>query len=339
MDVELERVTYRFRQPITTAYGTLTEREVLVLRLRDEDGNLGLGEAAPLEPYDGVPLEATRDALLPALAELQAGASEGEAAWAVDTGLRQADAALDVALSDLGARADGRPGIELDERAREVPVNATIAATDRAGAAREAAGAAERGFRTVKLKVGVGDDAGRVAAVRAAIGPDVRLRLDANGAWTVDQAVAALRSLAASGIELCEEPVRGISALAEVRRLLDGEVAIAMDESGATDEAVVSGACEYVCLKIAACGGVSRLVDLANRARAHGSEVYVASTYDGPIGIAAGLHAAATLGPDIPACGLATLSLFEGIDDPFPVRDGRIEVPRGPGLGITWPVE
>ena len=338
MDVELERVTYRFRQPIATAYGTLTERAVLVLRLRDEDGNAGLGEAAPLEPYDGVSLEATRDALLPALAELQAGAGKHEAAWAGETGLPQADAALDVALSDLGARADGRAGIELEERAREVPVNATIAATDRAAAAREAAAAAEHGFGTVKLKVGVGDDTGRVAAVRAAIGPDVRIRLDANGAWTIDQAVVALRSLAASRIELCEEPVHGIAALAEVRGRLDGEVAIAMDESGGNDEAVASGACDYVCLKVAASGGVTRLVDLANRARAHGSQPYVASTYDGPIGIAAGLHAAAALGPDIPACGLATLPLFENVDDPFPARDGRIEVPRGPGLGVTWPV-
>jgi L-alanine-DL-glutamate epimerase-like enolase superfamily enzyme len=93
-----------------------------------------------------------------------------------------------------------------------------------------------------------------------------------------------------------------------------------------------------VCLKVAASGGVTRLVDLANRARAHGSQPYVASTYDGPIGIAAGLHAAAALGPDIPACGLATLPLFENVGDPFPARDGRIEVPRGPGLGVTWPV-
>src|SRR5205085_10107081 len=102
--------------------------------------------------------------------------------------------------------------------------------------------------------------------------------------------------------------------------------------------AVDSGAADCVCLKVAACGGVTRLWDAAGRARAAGSEVYVASTYDGPIGIAAGVHAAAALGPDIPACGLATLSLFEGIEDPFPVREGRIEVPRGPGLGISWPV-
>jgi L-alanine-DL-glutamate epimerase-like enolase superfamily enzyme len=93
-----------------------------------------------------------------------------------------------------------------------------------------------------------------------------------------------------------------------------------------------------VCLKIVGCGGITRLWAAAERARAAGSEVYVASTYDGPVGIAAGLHAAAALGPDLPACGLATLALFDGIDDPFPARDGRIAVPPGPGLGISWPV-
>ena len=322
MDVELERVTYRFRHPIATAYGTLTEREVLVLRLRDEDGNEGLGEAAPLTAYDGVTL------------------AQAERAIRAGGGPPQGAAALDIAEADLGSRIAGRP-IAAARTARPtgaIPVNAAIGATDRAGAAREAAGAVEAGFGTVKLTVGVGDDAGRVAAVRAAVGPDVAIRIDANGAWDVDQAVAALRSLAPAGIELCEEPVHGVAALAAVREQLGGEVAIAMDETVAEDGGLESGACDYVCLKVAACGGVTGVWDAADRARAAGSEVYVASTYDGPIGIAAGLHAAAALGPDIPACGLATFSLFDGVDDPFPVRDGRIEVPRGPGLGITWPL-
>jgi o-succinylbenzoate synthase len=322
MDVELERVTYRFRQPIATAYGTLTERDVLVLRLRDDAGNEGLGEAAPLPVYDGVTLE------------------EAEHAIRSGSGPPQGIAALDIAEADLSARIAGRPiaAAETGEPASSIPVNATIGATDRAGAAREAAGAVEAGFGTVKLKVGVGDDAGRVAAVRAAVGPDVAIRIDANGAWDVDQAVAALRSLAPAGIELCEEPVHGVAALAAVRERLSGEVAIAMDETVAEEGGAESGACDYVCLKVAACGGVTRVWEAADRARAAGSSVYVASTYDGPIGIAAGLHAAAALGPDVAACGLATLSLFDGVRDPFPVRDGRIEVPRGPGLGITWPV-
>ena len=326
MDFELEPVTYRFRQPIATAYGTLTERDVLVLRLRDGDGNEGLGEAAPLEAYDGVTLEDAEAAIRAELADGPTRATTG--------------AALDIASIDLRSRIEGRPIAELqtERPSMSIPVNATIAATDRAGAAREAAAAAEAGFETVKLKVGVGDDAGRVAAVRAAVGPDVAIRIDANGAWDVAQAIAALRSLAPAGIELCEEPVHGVAALADVREQLDGEISIAMDETAREPNAIASGACDYVCLKIARCGGITRLWAAADAARSAGSQVYVASTYDGPIGIAAGLHAAAALGPDIPACGLATLPLFENVDDPFPARDGRIDVPRGPGLGITWAV-
>ena len=99
-----------------------------------------------------------------------------------------------------------------------MPVNATIGADDRAGAA--AAAAARRratGFRCVKVKVGIGDDAGRLAAVRAAVGPDVGIRVDANGAWgTPEEALANLRALAPVGLELCEEPVHGVEALRAV---------------------------------------------------------------------------------------------------------------------------
>ena len=93
----------------------------------------------------------------------------------------------------------------------QVEVNATIAAADRAGAATEAVAAREAGFRTIKLKAAVGDDAGRIAAVRAVAGPDMQIRLDANGAWSVPEAQAALRALAPAGVELCEEPVHGLA--------------------------------------------------------------------------------------------------------------------------------
>ena len=342
MTSELERCSYRFREPITTAYGTLRERELLVLRLRDEHGNEGVGEAAPLAPYDGVTLERAERDLRAAIARLAVAEHRGTAAAADDAApTPQASAALEIASLDLAARLKRRPIATFgpDRAATHIPVNASIAAIDRAGAARAAAAAVRAGFRTIKLKVGVGDDAGRVAAVRAAIGQSVAIRLDANGAWTVEQAVPALRSLAPAGIECCEEPVHGVAGLAAVREALGGEVAIAMDESGAEPGAVESGACDLVCLKVAARGGVRRVWEAAQQARDAGSGVYLASTYDGPVGIAAGLHAAAALGPDIPACGLATLGLFEDAPDPFPVRDGRIEVPRGPGLGVSWPVE
>jgi L-alanine-DL-glutamate epimerase-like enolase superfamily enzyme len=310
MKLEIERVTYRFREPVQTAFGTLAERSVLVVRAGD-----GVGEAAPLEPYDGVSLDDAQRAL------------EGR-----DEMVPQAAAALDIAAWDARGRASGEPvAALLGDPLEAVPVNATIVPTDRAGASRAAAEAVAAGFRCLKLKVGVGDDAGRLAAVRAAVGPDVALRIDANGAWSVDEAIAALRSLAPVGIELCEEPVHGVEALRAVRAAVD--VPVAMDETAREPGALASGAADAVCLKVSAQGGIRPLLEAARSARAAGSDVYLASTFDGPVGIAAALHAGAALRVTR-SCGLATLGLFADVEDPFPPRDGAIAVPGGPGLGL-----
>lgn len=331
IDVALEHVAYRFRRPVATAYGELAERELLRLALLQGGEAVGIGEAAPLAPYDGVTLDAVREALSPVLA----GLPDDCAQWP-DVGLAQAAAGLDTAWLDARARAAGTSvaSLHVTDPAASVPVNATVPDADRAGAARAARAAVDAGFRCVKLKVGIGDDAGRIAAVRAVVGPDVAIRIDANGAWDVAEALAALRAFAPARIELCEEPVHGAEALAEVREQLDGAVPIAMDETARDPGAVGSGACDFVCLKIAACGGITGLWDAARSARAAGSRVYVASTYDGPVGIAAGLQAAAALG-ELPSCGLATLALFADVENPFPVREGRIAMPSTPGLGIT----
>ena len=96
-------------------------------------------------------------------------------------------------------------------------VNAFVDATDSASASRAAASAAAAGLRCVKVKVGVGDDAGRLGAVRDAVGPRVAIRVDANGAWSPEDAVGALRALSPVGLELCEEPTPGVSGIRAVR--------------------------------------------------------------------------------------------------------------------------
>jgi L-alanine-DL-glutamate epimerase-like enolase superfamily enzyme len=323
-------VRYALRTPLVTAWGTLAEREVLRVELTFGPGDAGVGEAAPLEPYDGVSMDAVR-AALDAYAEVvrdfwpDARHEDLLAACAAERDVPQALAAIDLALWDRAGRRAGRPVAALlaDAPAAAVPVNATIGAEDRAGAAAQAAAAAAAGFGCVKVKVGVGDDAGRVAAVRAAIGPAVAIRVDANGAWsTPAEAIANLRVLAPAGIEYAEEPCHGVDALRAVRDA--GVVPVAMDETGAAG----AGATDAVCLKVARSGGITGLLRDAAAARAAGSAVYVASSFDGPVGIAAGLHAAAALGP-LPWCGLATLSAFEGF---APVRGGAMAVPPGPGL-------
>ncbi len=145
-----------------------------------------------------------------------------------------------------------------------------------------------------------------------------------------------LRVLQPVGIELCEEPASGLPANARVAG--GSSVAIALDESTRDPAALQRRACRAVCLKIAGCGGISGLLATARRARATGYEVYLASTLDGPLGIAAALHAAVALTPDRPS-GLATLGLFEGRVDPLAPRQGALWAPAGPGLGdglVPW---
>ena len=340
MKLKLERRTLKLASELQTSYGPVHRRDLIIASLTDDDGSTGFGEAAPLQAYDGVGTEQVLAALESYAPVLEQGA--GMTGIALLEACRQqhdlpaALAAIDMALWDLAGRRAGQPIAELltDEPARSVPVNATLSAVDRAQAADQAMRAVDAGFTCVKVKVGIGDDAGRVAAVRAGAGPEASLRLDANGAWGVDEAVRAIDALAPAGLELVEEPTHGLREVRAVRERV--AVRIAIDETAAEPGALAAGVADAVCLKISRCGGIGGLVAAAALVRSTGAEVYVASTLDGPLGVAAGLQAAAALasrGP-VPHCGLATLGMFSGIDDPLPVRAGEMALPAGPGLGV-----
>jgi L-alanine-DL-glutamate epimerase-like enolase superfamily enzyme len=325
---------------LKAAWGCLSERELLHVRLDFGDGDYGEGEAAPIEAYDGVSLAAVRSALdaygaVLARASSRSTHAELLAACAAERPLPHALAAIDLALWDRAGRRTGFPVAQLIAAGavRSVAVNATLRDVDRASAASAAAAAAAAGFRCVKVKVGIGDDAARVAAVRAAAGDAMAIRVDANGAWEgVDEAIANLRVLAPAGIELCEEPVHGVDAMRAVRAR--SPVPVAMDETGVERGAPGAGAADAVCLKIGRCGGISGVLRDARIARAASTKVYVASNFDGPWGIAAGLHAAAGLRASGPVayCGLATLSAFEELDGVLPPVEGAVAVPSGAGL-------
>jgi L-alanine-DL-glutamate epimerase-like enolase superfamily enzyme len=344
MQLSVRRDVLSLARPLQSAYGVVKQREILSVSLTDADGVSGYGEAAPLQAYDGVSVERVARALAaytPVLADSEGmnGAHLIDACRGVDD-VPAALAAIDLALWDRAGRRAGKPVAALltDGPAPAVAVNATLSALDRAGAARQAAQAVAEGFSCLKVKVGIGDDAGRVAAVRAAAGPQTALRLDANGAWSVEEAVRAIETLSPAGLELVEEPTHGLGAVREVRERV--AVRVAIDETAAEHGALSAGVADAVCLKISRCGGISGLIAAATLVRASGAEVYLASTLDGPLGVAAALHAAAALaprgvgGPPIPPCGLATLALFEDFADPLPARDGSIALPMGGGLGV-----
>ncbi|TDC63289.1 O-succinylbenzoate synthase [Actinomadura sp. GC306] len=212
-----------------------------------------------------------------------------------------------------------------------VPVNVTIPAV---GPERAHAMTKESGCRTAKVKVAErgqsdADDLARVEAVRDAIGPHGRVRVDVNGAWDVDRAARMIRSLDRWELEYVEQPCATLEELALVRRRVD--VPIAADESirRAEDPLKVraAGAADVAVLKVQPLGGVAAALRVAE---ACGLPVVVSSAVETSVGLAAGVALAAAL-PELPfACGLGTLSLLRGdvVDDPLVPVAGDVPVRR-----------
>ncbi len=330
----VERRLLRYHSPIVTAHGTLEDRWTVLLTLVDEDGNVGMGEASPLAGFTSDTVEAAESALL------------GWAADETDDGDPPASvtarAAIDSALLDLAARIAGTTVHRLlaPESPDRLAVSALATGGSPAAIATSAAAAVAAGHATVKVKVGthgIHDDVDRVSAVRSRIGPDVRLRLDANGAWGVGEALRHLDRLAAFDIEFVEEPVAGLDDLAEVR--LSSPIPTAVDESARTvddvSRAVEMGAADLVVLKPSAIGGPLEAARAATMVRSAGLDVVVTSLMEGSVGIRAAAHLASAIGALDPAPGLATASLLAvDVATPFLPVNGQLDLDLGPGSAI-----
>lgn len=218
-----------------------------------------------------------------------------------------------------------------------IPVNATVPAVP----AGDVAGVLARfdGATTAKVKVAergqrVEDDLDRVAAVRDVMGPAGRIRVDANGGWSVREATDALSRLAAYGLEYAEQPCAEVSELRELRLSLARhgiDVLVAADESirKAEDPVRVAReeAADLVVVKVAPLGGVSRALEVVAEC---GLPAVVSSALDTSVGMAAGAALAAAL-PELPfACGLGTVALLEGdvTRTPLLPRAGALAVGR-----------
>ncbi|MGH3905293.1 MAG: o-succinylbenzoate synthase [Pseudonocardiaceae bacterium] len=218
-----------------------------------------------------------------------------------------------------------------------IPINCTVPAV---GPERAHDITARSGCRTAKVKVAdhpesLSEDLARLEAVRDALGPDGAIRVDANGVWDIDTAVAHIRRLdkAAGGLEYVEQPCRTIEELAAVRRQVD--VRIAADESirRADDplRVAVAGAADVAVIKCTPLGGVRRSLRIAEAA---GLPCVVSSALETSVGLAAQLALAGALPHLDFACGLGTLSLLQGDVVPAAASlrpvDGYLPVPRTP---------
>jgi o-succinylbenzoate synthase len=356
-----------FRQPFRTAHEVLTVRRGFAVWVSDDQGRLGVGEAAPLPGFGMESLEACALTLSNWQVALPGNPVELPALWspALASGLGvvpnhahrpAAQHGLECALLDLAAQAAGVPLARWlhPAAAADVALNATLGATAPEEAAAQALAWQRQGFATLKLKVGVGGDLADIAraeAVRLAVGTGVRLRLDANEAWSEEQAARMARRLAPLDIEYIEQPVPAgdLAALARIRA--SSPIPVAADEAAATAEGAAAvlreRAAHILVLKPMALGGVVATLRIARLAFEQGIPVVITTMLEGVYGRTAALHAAAALPalaqgrvPTL-ACGLATGHLLaeDLADDPPQPHHGRLAVPQVPGLGAPVSIQ
>jgi o-succinylbenzoate synthase len=341
-----------FVRPLKTSRATYAAREGFVVHLRDEAGRLGQGEAMPLPEFGTESPSACEQALSEHLSTLRGReVPETLEGLTEHLGLRSehpaARHAVEQALLDLMSQRRGLPLSHLlsVEAREEVRVNALLGAASPEALAEEARQAVAEGYETLKIKVAgrpVAEDVARLSSVREAVGPDVRLRVDANGAWTESEAGPALDELGRFHLELCEQPVAAEDHEALARLNTRAPCPLAADESLSVPGAVSAlldntPTVSILVLKPMVLGGLLPTLALAREAARKGLDAYVTSSLDGVVARAGAAHLGAALPSGRYASGLGVGHLFSNEPENHPFRpvQGRIRLPRTPGLGVS----
>lgn len=326
------------------------ERRSVRVRLIDEDGAEGWGEAPVSTPYYGETAD-TVVAVLPLLARAAAGfrlpaAGEGADAWAtrieeIEAALdraigynRGAKAAISSALHDLAGKRLGAPVWRLwDLDPSAAPRSSFTIGIDEPDVMKERAREAAS-YPILKIKIGTPRDEAMLAAIRDAA-PDVALKVDANTAWTADEAIAKLPMLAAYRVELLEQPLRpdDLEGFARVRAAAD--IPVYADESCLTlsDVRRLEGRVDGINIKLAKCGSLSEARRMVDAARAQGMGVMLGCMLETTLGIAAGVQLAPLMDHlDLDGAALLAEDPFDG---PGIEADGSVRFNDGAGLGVS----
>lgn len=329
----------------------------VLVRLKDDQGRTGYGRLRPVNPVYGESTESIAAAIHryygPELLGADALATDAisERLEAVLPHNPNALAIVDMALHDLAARALGIPvHALLGGSPSPIPLDWSISLGSLDAMAAEASRAvAEFGVRTLSLKVGPGanwrQDAEKFRAIRDAVGEDIEIGIDANESYEWASATAIAKALEADGLAYFEQPLyrHGLDELAELRRKIG--IPILLDETVHTPNdayrAVKAGAGDCLVIKLARSGGLVRCRQISAIARAAGFAYTVGGNAQGNLLEAA---AYAHLWASLPNPSFAAeFILGLGVVDPDPlarprdglqINDGKVEVPRGPGLGI-----
>lgn len=362
IDTQWRSYRLPLRSSFTTAHDVLAAREGTIVEIITDEGITGIGEIAPIPAFGNSTL-VQAVAPLPAMATQLQSLQLNEALDCISAAIK-ADAipaatacGLEIALLDALGKLDGCTVGELLLRSSDsmplpsldhalprsaIAVNAIIGAATVETAITAVRQAVAAGFGCVKLKVGrdTGEAIERVAAVREAIGPAVHLRLDANEAWSIEQAREILNGCAGYDIQYVEQPLRADDLAGMYKLRQEVSVSIAVDEAlhnlASVRQALSLEAADIFIIKPQLVGGLRTSRQIIREAADRGVQCVVTSSIESGIGLVAALHLAAA-SPEITLeCGLATLHLLADdlLADDLPIHHGSLAVPTAPGLGV-----
>ena len=348
-DIRLAKLSVPLRVPFKTALRTVNSVEDVIVEIHTDTGLVGYGEAPPTGAITGdttgAILGALRDHIIPSLIGQEIDALEPlmkrlDKAVVHNT---SAKAAVDIALYDLYGQMLGAPVYKLLGASRKsITTDITISVNPPEEMARDALVAIGRGYDTLKIKVGIDPalDVARLAAVREAVGRDVRLRIDANQAWTPKQAVMLLNQMQERGldIELVEQPVPGRD-FEGLRYVTERSyVPVMADESvfSAEDAMKIMRAADLINIKLMKCGGIHNALKIASAAEVYGVECMIGCMLEAKVSVNAAVHL---------ACAKSVITKVD-LDGPVlcsedPVEGGSIfderiiTVSEAPGLGVS----
>ncbi len=347
LDIQWQTYSLPFAQSFNTAHESMTVREGAILTITTDTGLLGIGEIAPLPALGGETLIEALKALAEGLPRLRESP--------LDTALQVIQpmppsvvCGLEMALLDIQSKRDGYEiGMLLSDAPLRsvIPVNAVIGAQSVEDVFISSLSAKQRGFTCVKLKVGSTSNPSieieRIAAARSALGPDIHLRLDANEAWTLEEAKAILSQCVPYRIQYVEQPLSRLDlpGLQHLRRTVS--IPIAADEAihnlESARRVIRYGAADILVIKPQLAGGLYTCRQIIAEATQRKIQCVITTTIESGISLAAALHLVAA-SPEITLeCGLATQHLLVDnlIREEFVIRASMMKVPTGPGLGVT----
>lgn len=349
-DIRTGRISLPLRHPFKTALRTVTHLEDVVVMVVADDGQVGYGEAPPTAVITGDTIGsiecAVRDFIRPALVGMEVEDLDGvmrrlQGCMVKNT---SAKAAVDMAVYDLWGKRWGAPVWRLLGGARrELETDLTISVNPVEEMVRDSLEAVERGYRVLKIKVGkdARADVERMAAIRAAVGPQAKLRVDANQGWQAKEAVSIISAMEDRGldIDLVEQPVPAHDLEGMVYVTSRVQTPILADESVFSPadavEIIRRGAADLVNIKLMKTGGIWQALKICDVAEIYGVECMIGCMLESRLSVAAAAHLAAgqriITRADLDGPSLCAVDPYTG----GPLFNGpEIAMSDNPGVGV-----